>query len=698
MASTKKTECAGFRILRDSFPNQNESLHLSACMGRKNHIVDHKHYCLIHAPTDRKATEFNIAVRKKLAAKDYNFLGAWFPEKADFGGVIFEGNVDFGLATFQGLAWFRDAKFMGGYADFKKTQFKNGSDFGGVEFGGTITVFNGAQFGGGEINFSIATFGSDAYFGEEVVFNGERGADFGGVHFEGSATFRSAKFIKGVDFGRAEFTGGYADFADAKFSGGNAKFTSAEFNISDGDIDFRRTEFRDGKADFFGTQFNSGNVHFGEAQFIEANANFADAHFGGGDVDFGGAHFGENACFSKAQFSVDANFRNVWFIGSVSCFNKARFCEDAYFEGVLFSGDSVSFDTADFGKTVFFRKATFKENIDFGCTIFRSQVFFDDAIFRPTAFVDFRLARFMDFVRFTRLEIEDNAEFYFGEAIFDKPNLVYFSDISDLQLRWFMNTDTRNFNYENVEFPVFRKNHPIPGELSNARELLVKISEIDGRAKEDVARPYKLLVTALRRMADNAEANSRYEYASTDRYMAFEVERLERIKERKEWFIELGNILSEKILCRPLWPSLKESGQKLRTWATFYQSGVPQFLYRSLSSYGESWWRALVILVLIWVVFAVLYLSPMTSFYRWDTKVSSPEEYQKALNENKIDNEGRKLLPGEAFTYSFAVMALQKPEPKPLGPLTNSLVLIETVFAPIQLALLALAIRRKFMR
>jgi hypothetical protein len=100
----------------------------------------------------------------------------------------------------------------------------------------------------------------------------------------------------------------------------------------------------------------------------------------------------------------------------------------------------------------------------------------------------------------------------------------------------------------------------------------------------------------------------------------------------------------------------------------------------------------------IWAVFALLYLSPMASFYRWETKVSGSEEYQKALDENKIDKEGRRLNPGEAFTYSFAVMALQKPEPKPLGPLTNSLVLFETVFAPVQLALLALAIRRKFMR
>jgi len=43
-------------------------------------------------------------------------------------------------------------------------------------------------------------------------------------------------------------------------------------------------------------------------------------------------------------------------------------------------------------------------------------------------------------------------------------------------------------------------------------------------------------------------------------------------------------------------------------------------------------------------------------------------------------------------------MSLQKPEPKPLTGTAQTLVLLETILGPLQAALLALAIRRKFMR
>lgn len=52
----------------------------------------------------------------------------------------------------------------------------------------------------------------------------------------------------------------------------------------------------------------------------------------------------------------------------------------------------------------------------------------------------------------------------------------------------------------------------------------------------------------------------------------------------------------------------------------------------------------------------------------------------------------------DALTYSAGVMTLQKPEPRPATRLARGLVLLETILGPLQAALLALAIRRKFMR
>jgi hypothetical protein len=49
-------------------------------------------------------------------------------------------------------------------------------------------------------------------------------------------------------------------------------------------------------------------------------------------------------------------------------------------------------------------------------------------------------------------------------------------------------------------------------------------------------------------------------------------------------------------------------------------------------------------------------------------------------------------------TYSLGVISLQKPEPKPVTNLAQIFVILETILGPLQVALLALAIRRKFMR
>ena len=59
---------------------------------------------------------------------------------------------------------------------------------------------------------------------------------------------------------------------------------------------------------------------------------------------------------------------------------------------------------------------------------------------------------------------------------------------------------------------------------------------------------------------------------------------------------------------------------------------------------------------------------------------------------------GAPLKFSRALAYSAGVMTLQKPEPRPATIAGQTLVLLETVLGPVQAALLALAIRRKFMR
>ncbi len=59
---------------------------------------------------------------------------------------------------------------------------------------------------------------------------------------------------------------------------------------------------------------------------------------------------------------------------------------------------------------------------------------------------------------------------------------------------------------------------------------------------------------------------------------------------------------------------------------------------------------------------------------------------------------GEPLDWSRATTYSLGVMTLQKPEPRPVTVWAQRLVILETILGPLQAALLALAIRRKFMR
>lgn len=110
------------------------------------------------------------------------------------------------------------------------------------------------------------------------------------------------------------------------------------------------------------------------------------------------------------------------------------------------------------------------------------------------------------------------------------------------------------------------------------------------------------------------------------------------------------------------------------------------------SGYGERVWRAFVVLIGVWLVAAALYTQ--VGFARWEPRVSTQQEAAEA----RRDEVGEPLRWPRALTYSLGVMTLQKPEPRPATNAARSLVMLETILGPVQAALLALAIRRKFMR
>ncbi|MEK6333814.1 MAG: hypothetical protein AABM67_02635 [Acidobacteriota bacterium] len=178
--------------------------------------------------------------------------------------------------------------------------------------------------------------------------------------------------------------------------------------------------------------------------------------------------------------------------------------------------------------------------------------------------------------------------------------------------------------------------------------------EISRLEKNRVSSPHPLLAIACRNLAVNAEENHRYEEASKFRYMAMEARRLESWRGFAPW--------------------------RLSWW------------YWLASGYGERVWQAFFVLLGILLLSALLYNH--VGFARWEPKVASESDVVVA----KRDDVGAPLKFSRALTYSAGVMILQKPEPRPATTAAQTIVLLETILGPVQAALLALAIRRKFMR
>lgn len=407
------------------------------------------------------------------------------------------------------------------------------------------------------------------------------------------------------------------------------------------------------------------------------NVDFSRHNFKG-EVNFNLAVFSGSTSFREAQFGGVANFKSAQFSGGPAYFREAKFSggsanfESAQFSGgytsfrkVQFSGGNAYFNEARFSKTVSFEAAVFEKSLEFENAVFERQVFFDEAEFKMESFADLGLARFMDFTRFMKLKIENGAELYFGEATFEKPERVLFHSIPDLQPRWFINVDTRKFNFESVDFPLLKKRTfteilkmrtAAEKQLKETRGLLRRHDQF----RADDESPHKLLITAYRRLAANAEENNRYDEAMGFRYLAMETHR------RINW------------------------------WRRFLPVTL-HWWYWASSGYGERAWRAAAMLMLVWLVPFLFYVSTAAVYTRVETK---RDEGVPGAAEYHISTDDPAMPPGEAVLYSLNTMAFQKPEPKAskTSSLTQWIVFIQTILGPLQATLLALAIRRKFMR
>lgn len=414
-------------------------------------------------------------------------------------------------------------------------------------------------------------------------------------------------------------------------------------------IDFKFPKEADfSRATFTEAAFFSGATFTKEAYFYSTtftkDADFYDAKFSG-QAAFSGAYFTEEVDFSSASFTEKADFNKATF-NEKATFGGTIFTEAAYFIDATFTKEAkfsfatftqtANFGLAAFTKEAYFSFATFTKEANFIGATFTEKADFNKATFNEKAI--FNSTTFKDYLRFAgnneRNVFTDISYLDLQFARIEKPDRASFHTL-ELRPHWFINVDARKFEFTNVEW--------MPEGFEIKKEL-------ESMKHKEIQSPYRMLSIACRHLAVNAEESHRYEEASKFRYMSMETRRME--------------------------PGRRFAFLSLHWW------------YWLASGYGERIGRAFLMLGAVWLLSGLLYTQ--VGFTRSLPTVAGADPV--------IDVVGEPLSFRRSFTYSLGVMSLQKPEPKPLTNTAHALVTLETIFGPVQAALLALAIRRKFMR
>jgi uncharacterized protein YjbI with pentapeptide repeats len=650
--------CADPKLIFPDF--YKEDVRKNVCQGLPFHGESSgHHYCVLHYPGKEKAPDFEKVFNERVARGDWNFEMVFFPNKMMFHEQEFTHDADFGSATFADRVLFRQCKFRGRFeffnatfldwAEFTFSEFFVHANFNAAEFK-DVTSFAGVTFHEGvKATFKNTKFVHGAFqganFHDEVEFNEAtfiKSAGFLQTEFHSKADFEKVTFPKGKEtsFHVAEFhsTANFesAEFFETDFS--SAKFALAEKSLFDKAI-FKKAKFNEG------TSFSRAEF-YGEADFTEASFMA---------VGFGNVIFARGANFSSTSFSSDASFHQTQFGQKTEHSIRSG---HVYFNGAVFGKESrVFFERTWFSWATMFDYAQFKGYVFFSGGA-GSQVF--DPVFEDQAF-------------FSSIKIDN--------ATIEKPEQIYFHTVR-LRPSWFVNVDCRKFNFTNIEWS--------DGE---GKPVTLK-GEIEAQKKWVREDGLRLLAIALRRLAVNAEENNRFDEASRFRRMAMEAEWLERKNQVRDWISRLY-IKAKKLRYRFGGSTKKEDRENPPTTAygILRRSGdlFIYGIYRLTSFYGESWSRAAGVLLVILVLFALFYTR--TNFYVCPPDVPLSQSGQQGLCGT------RRLSLYEGARHSLATAALQNVDyRKPVTGLSETLVILEKIFAPFQTALLALAIRRKFMR
>jgi uncharacterized protein YjbI with pentapeptide repeats len=366
---------------------------------------------------------------------------------------------------------------------------------------------------------------------------------------------------------------------------------------------------------------------------FDSKANFNHTIFNK-DVSLTNCIFTESE-FLRAQFKGKADFTGSIF-RTTSDFSFTTFDQNTQFNGTNFEG-VTHFYEAIFNSITSFNESVFYERADFSKAYFNAEMNFTHTCFIKTA--DFNQVSVKDQVKFIGGESKQifQLDLNLQHARTASSDCIYFHSVK-LAPAWFINIDSTGFVFINIEW-------------QNTKEQAIEFRRnYYSKPNASYASVIHMLAIAYRQLAINAEKNHRYEEASGFRYRSMDLQRHSKWNGYAFW--------------------------GLNWW------------YWIASGYGERTIRAFIILCVIWIVFAWAYT-------RVGFNQSDGVNLKNATSQ--IDVIGKPLEFPRALSYSLAVMSLQKPLPYPSTNLAHSLIALEAILGPLQGALFALAIRRKFM-
>ena len=248
----------------------------------------------------------------------------------------------------------------------------------------------------------------------------------------------------------------------------------------------------------------------------------------------------------------------------------------------------------------------------------------------------------------------------------------------NLRPSYFINADLHKFIFTNINWE---------NSDGSSKAIATEILASNERA---ILNPYRLLAITCRQLANNGEENYRLEESSNFRKMAFEIDWMEKKKKFWNW-INLLPQESEKLKKR-FGGSTEKEDEAIKPTDSFgivKRFDFLHLLYRFTSAItakvGVGHW-------LCYLEFGFLLQSSIHKLtFRICPRIKTDKEVSAQC-------ETRDLYFAESMKQSFATMVLQKSETrKPLGT-AETFILLQTVLSPLQIALLALAVRRRFMR